>query len=783
MIRFALIVASTLGFFLTAALGNFMAPLLRAFGPGQEPEAPQTSQLQPDSDPDDLPPPATPTMGGLCLMVGTLAAVGVGWTAACVAEPALLGDEGLWTTRLLIALFGALAFGAVGLADDLARLRRHAPLGLRRPVRLGLETAAAAAVQVLLAANHCLATGLVLPGLGYCELGVLAPIVWGLLLVGLAESAQGGRWSGRRGLRERVPRDAGPYGSHDHSGLVPAGGAACRIGRGADGAPALEFPACQAAARQRGQPVPGRGAGLRAVEHRLAGPECAAGPALLAGGRHGGAADSGLSGIKRPEAALWHRAAPPLAGKAGPCPHLNFLHVLCLCHAGRRTGDADGKDQLIQREECRWRPSAEKKAEPFSILQRDPGPWPTLLINWMATLGIIVIFGLVMLFSASYTTGYLRFGDSLHFIRSQVLCLGLGVVAMALFSYIDYRFLRKLVWPGYLLCLVLLVLVLFSTPLNGCRRWISFGGFTVQVSEIAKFEMILLTAHLAAKAPRLEKLDPGSNRRVPPSVWLYQRLVRELIVPLLPLLLVLALLVLEPHMSGIVLTTAIVGTILLLGGNGGIITWAGAATGIFLLETLLQHIDSIPYLQSRLDGWTQDLSQMTDQTLQSLYAIGSGGVTGLGLGNSIEKQLWLPESNNDFIFSVVCEELGFVGAVLVILLFVLFLVEGFWLAFHAENRYCTLVGIGIMAQIAWQVFCNIAVVTNTLPNTGISLPFFSSGGTSLILLLAEMGVMVNIGRNGERARLERENLHTLREEQRKAKTIVLNTARNAQPER
>jgi len=115
MIRFALIVASTLGFFLTAALGNFMAPLLRAFGPGQEPEAPQTSQLQPDSDPDDLPPPATPTMGGLCLMVGTLAAVGVGWTAACVAEPALLGDEGLWTTRLLIALFGALAFGAVGL--------------------------------------------------------------------------------------------------------------------------------------------------------------------------------------------------------------------------------------------------------------------------------------------------------------------------------------------------------------------------------------------------------------------------------------------------------------------------------------------------------------------------------------------------------------------------------------------------------------------------------------------------------------------------------------------
>lgn len=424
-----------------------------------------------------------------------------------------------------------------------------------------------------------------------------------------------------------------------------------------------------------------------------------------------------------------------------------------------------------------------KRAESFSILQRDPGPWPKLLLNWMATLFIIILFGMVMLFSASYTTGYLRFGDSLHFIQNQAICLLIGLVAMGIFSYIDHRFLRKLVLPGYIVCIVLLILVLFSTPLNGCKRWLRVLGQTVQVSEIAKFEMILLTAHLAAKAPRLEKLDPNSDRKPPFHLWLRQRLVRELIIPLLPLIPVVILLVMEPHMSGIVLTTAIVGTILLLGGNGGAITWVGGFAGVFLLETILQHIDMIPYLQSRLDGWTQDLSQMTDQTLQSLYAIGSGGLTGLGLGNSIEKQLWLPESTNDFIFSVVCEELGFVGAVVVILLFVVFLIEGFYLAFHAENRYSTLVGIGIMAQIAWQVFCNIAVVTNTLPNTGISLPFFSSGGTSLILLMAEMGVMVNIGRNGERARLERENAHNLREAQRKAKTIVLATARNAQTER
>ena len=423
-----------------------------------------------------------------------------------------------------------------------------------------------------------------------------------------------------------------------------------------------------------------------------------------------------------------------------------------------------------------------KKPEPFALLQRDPGPWSPILLYWLATLGIIIVFGLVMLFSASYTTGYLRFGDSLHYIKSQVLCLGLGLVAMLLFSYVDHRLLRRLVWPGYFLVLALLVLVLFSTPLNGCKRWLRVAGMTVQISEIAKVEMILLTAHIAAKAPRLEKLDPGRSGQVPVGPWLQQRLVRELILPLLPLLPVIFLLVMEPHMSGIVLTTAMVGTILLLGGNGGVITWVGGVAGIFLLETILQHIDSIPYLQSRLDGWTQDLTKMTDQTLQSLYAIGSGGVTGLGLGNSIEKQLWLPESTNDFIFSVVCEELGFAGAVLVIVLFVILLVQGFWLAFHAENRFCTLVGIGIMAQIAWQVFCNIAVVTNTLPNTGISLPFFSSGGTSLILLLAEMGVMVNIGRNGERTRQERRRAHEEREARRREKTIVLDTARRARTE-
>lgn len=195
MIRFALIVASTLGFVLTAAMGNLMVPLLRAFQSRQQPTRPpepERPDAAPSPDSDEAPerPAQPPTMGGLCLMVGVLAAVGVGWTAACVAEPQLLGTEGLLSTRLLIALFGALLFGGVGLADDLARIRRRAPLGLRRGTRLLLEAGAGAVVLLLLGASRCLATGLALPGLGYVELGVLAPLVWEAGLVALAESVR-----------------------------------------------------------------------------------------------------------------------------------------------------------------------------------------------------------------------------------------------------------------------------------------------------------------------------------------------------------------------------------------------------------------------------------------------------------------------------------------------------------------------------------------------------------------------------------------------------------------
>ena len=421
------------------------------------------------------------------------------------------------------------------------------------------------------------------------------------------------------------------------------------------------------------------------------------------------------------------------------------------------------------------------------MFQKDLGPWSQLLIEWLATLAVIIVFGLVMLYSASYTAGYLRMGSSLHYIRQQLICAALGVILMMAFSFIDHRFLRWAAKPGYWIVAVLLVITRFMPALNGCHRWIRLFGVTLQTSELAKFELILLCSGIAARAERPE-LKKG--QRLTTKDWFRIRFRQQLLYPVLPIIPVAFLLIIEPHMSAIILTTAIIGSILLLTGCGGIFPWACIGIAVVAAKPLLYLAKAVvqtfgtEYMQGRLDSWLGH-EEMKDQTLQSLYAIGSGGLTGRGLGNSVEKQLWLPESNNDFIFSVVCEELGFIGALLIIVLFVVFILQGLKIAYQAENLYCTMVGIGIMAQ----VFCNIAVVTNTIPNTGISLPFFSSGGTSLLLLMMEMGVMVNIGRNGERAaqqreqrRAEREAAHAAQDAERASKTIDLDAARRARGE-
>lgn len=223
MIRFALIAASTLGFFLTAALGNLMVPLLRAFqGRWDEPKARQApGQEAPDAEPER--PPQAPTMGGLCLMVGVLAAVGVGWTAACVAQPELLGAESLLSVRLLTALLGALLFGGVGLLEDLARIRSRSVLGLRRHTRLGLEIAAGAVVLVLLGAKGCLAARDHPAGFGLCRSGHCRPAAVGRAAGRTGRVCPHCRWHGRHRLRHVLCGHAGPDGGDDPAGLVPAG--------------------------------------------------------------------------------------------------------------------------------------------------------------------------------------------------------------------------------------------------------------------------------------------------------------------------------------------------------------------------------------------------------------------------------------------------------------------------------------------------------------------------------------------------------------------------------
>ena len=404
-------------------------------------------------------------------------------------------------------------------------------------------------------------------------------------------------------------------------------------------------------------------------------------------------------------------------------------------------------------------------------------PLPPMDLPFLVLVLTLVAFGLVMLCSASSAVALYRRQDAFAYVRPQLLYAAMGLGAMWMASRVDYHIYHKLAWPLLALSLVLLTAVLFMPEYNGCKRWLVLPGLgTLQPSEIAKFAVVLVFAHIISlNHSRMESFAVG-------------------VVPFaLVLGAVAVLMLLEPHLSGTVLILSIGAVLMFVGGTG--LRWfmlagAGGAAAIGTAIVLMPEL--VPYAADRLNSWLDPFADPLGdghQTIQSLYAIGSGGATGLGLGNSIEKQLWLPESTNDFIFSVVCEELGFVGAVIVIVLFVLFLVQGFWIAFHAENRFCTLVGIGIMAQIAWQVFCNIAVVTNTLPNTGISLPFFSSGGTSLILLLAEMGVMVNIGRNGERAAQQREQMRAQREAARAEreaelarKTIDLASARAARTE-
>ena len=372
-------------------------------------------------------------------------------------------------------------------------------------------------------------------------------------------------------------------------------------------------------------------------------------------------------------------------------------------------------------------------------LRRRARQMPALDLGFLAILLGLVCLGLVVLFSAGYAVALYRRGDAYTYMRPQLLFAALGVVAMYLASLVDYHIWHKLAWPLMGLSLVLLTVVLFMPEYNGCKRWIVLPGLgTLQPSEIAKFSVVLVFSHIISL--NHDRMQTFSTGVLPFGVILG---------------VVTVLMLLEPHLSGTLLILGIGAVLMFVGGTG--LKWfalAGAAAGAAIAAAVILLPELVPYAADRLASWQDPFADPLGdghQTIQSLYAIASGGITGLGLGNSRQKYLYVPEPQNDFIFSILCEELGFVGAVVVIGLFLLLLLRGLSIAVRARDRFGALLVVGFVVQVILQAVLNIAVVTNTIPNTGISLPFFSSGGTSLMMLLGEMGIVLSVSRQADGA--------------------------------
>ena len=345
---------------------------------------------------------------------------------------------------------------------------------------------------------------------------------------------------------------------------------------------------------------------------------------------------------------------------------------------------------------------------------------------------LLLLIGVMMVLSASFARAYYDPDKeaTYYFARQSFFALS-GCVIMYISSRIPLDFYKRYSMPLFAVSLLLLVLVLVAgTAANGAKRWFSVGGITFQPSEIAKIAVIAIDARI---------------------VCAYKGKMHSFRYGVLPFALVavsvVGLLVLEPHLSASIIILGVTAAMMFMGGTS--IKWffiLGAAA-VLALGIMAFGMD---YSSDRISAWLDPFADSSDtgyQIVQSLYSIGSGGLSGLGLGQSRQKNLYLPEEHNDFIFAVVCEELGFIGSAAILCLFALLILRGFWLAMHCRDRYHFLVCAGISSLLAFQVILNVAVVTNLIPCTGISLPFFSYGGTALWLQLAEMGMILSASRS------------------------------------
>ena len=378
-------------------------------------------------------------------------------------------------------------------------------------------------------------------------------------------------------------------------------------------------------------------------------------------------------------------------------------------------------------------PKGGRRRIKFSLLSIGKG----LDMPFVLLIFILLAVGITMMFSASYPVAYYEIGDSYYYLKRQLLFAVIGVAIMLAVSYVDYHYFHKfsaLILGASYFALVL-VLVLPSQD-GGVHRWIGIGSYGIQASEISKFAIILFLAHWGSRYyDRMNTFKYG----VVPGLAVFASTA--------------FLLLLEPHYSCIVIIALL--TVIMLFVSGIKIKWiAVGAIALVAVILLLWATGMLTYAMERMDGWGQALEykteeqwQQTWQTRNSLYAIGSGGLFGLGLGQSRQKYLYLPEPQNDFIFAIVCEELGLIGAVIILLIFALLVWRGVVISLRARDRFGKLLGIGLISHIGLQVILNILVITDWLPNTGISLPFFSYGGSSLLMLMFEMGVILSVSRS------------------------------------
>ena len=373
--------------------------------------------------------------------------------------------------------------------------------------------------------------------------------------------------------------------------------------------------------------------------------------------------------------------------------------------------------------------TAHTKEERRSVLHRtgEKVDIPFLLI-----LLLLLAVGLIMLYSASYAqseydTGYT---DSTRYLQKQGVCALIGLAAMALLSRVPPQLWLRLAWPLYWVSIgLLLCVLLFGQSVNGAQRWINIAGLQFQPSEIAKFTMILLFA-------RLTKGFGSSAREFRYGVLGFGSALLGILVPL----------ALEKHLSAIMLMGLVAVVMMFVAGTHP--KWLLAGAGAAVVFVVI-YISFMGYAGDRVTAWLhpeQDPGDTGYQILQSLYAIGSGGLLGRGLGKSRQKYLYLPFQYNDYIFAIICEELGLIGAVLIIVLFALLILRGYWIALRAPDRFSTVLAAGLITLIAVQTVLNLCVVTNLLPSTGIALPFFSYGGTALAVNLGEMGIVLSISR-------------------------------------